>query len=237
MRAMILAAGRGTRLGELGRTIPKVLVDIGGEPLLARQISYLQNNGVERIVVNAHHLAEQIEQFASDHPAADRITVVREPELLGTAGGVRNALKWLGLEPFVVLYGDVIVTEPIAAVMATHDDSGAHATLALYRSANVEGKGTVKLTATNDGSKQRIVAFHEKTTARADAEAYINAGLYVIDPNLIAELPAGVELDFGHDVFPDALARELPLAAHVLQAPAIDMGTPAMLDVARAELG
>jgi mannose-1-phosphate guanylyltransferase len=237
MHAMILAAGRGTRLGELGRTIPKVLVDIGGEPLLARQISYLQDNGVERIVVNAYHLAEQIEQFAADHPAAAHITVVHEPELLGTAGGVRNALECLGSEPFVVLYGDVIVTEPIAAVLATHNDNGACVTLALYRSADIEGKGTVELTAADDGPGQRIVAFHEKTTARADGEAYINAGLYIVDPDLIAELPAGVELDFGHDVFPEALARELPLAAHVLQAPVIDMGTPAMLDVARAALG
>ena len=57
---MILAAGRGTRLGALGRTTPKVLVEIGGQPLLARQLSYLAEAGVERVVVNAHHLAEQI---------------------------------------------------------------------------------------------------------------------------------------------------------------------------------
>ena len=234
MRAMILAAGRGTRLGELGRTVPKVLVDVGGEPLLARQIAYLKDNGIERIVINAHHLAEQIEEFVANHPAAADITVVRESELLGTAGGVRNALELLGSEPFVVLYGDVIVAEPIAPIAAAHTSSDACATLTLYRSSDIEGKGTVELESANGG--QVIVAFHEKTVAHADRQAYVNAGLYVVDPDLIAGLPAGVALDFGHDVFPDALSRERTLAAHVLQAPVIDMGTPAMLDAARAQL-
>ncbi len=113
MNAMILAAGRGTRLGELGQTVPKVLVDVGGEPLLARQIRYLKDGGIERIVINAHHLADQIESFVAEHPHAVDIEVVVEPELLGTAGGVRNALPHLGEGAFVVLYGDVIVDEPV----------------------------------------------------------------------------------------------------------------------------
>ena len=120
MNAMILAAGRGTRLGELGRTVPKILVDVGGEPLLARQIRYLKDGGIERIVINAHHLAEQVESFVAEHSLAPDIDVVVEAELLGTAGGVRNALPHLGEEAFVVLYGDVIVDESITGVVAAH---------------------------------------------------------------------------------------------------------------------
>ena len=74
MNAMILAAGRGTRLGQLGQTVPKVLVDVGGEPLLARQIPYLKDSGIERIVINAHHLADQIQSFAAAHAQASDIT-------------------------------------------------------------------------------------------------------------------------------------------------------------------
>lgn len=228
MHAMILAAGRGTRLGELGKTVPKVLVEVGGEPLLARQIAYLKDNGVERIVINAHHLSDQIQSFAAEHPQAADITVLVEPELLGTAGGVRNALPHLGDDPFVVLYGDVITDEALEPMLASHRRSHAAATLTVYRSQEVEGKGTVALDP--DGT---VRGFREKAVASVGEEAYINAGLYIVDPSLIEDLPAGVASDFGHDVFPAALAEGDRLAGYVLAAPVIDMGTPAMLDVAR----
>lgn len=228
--AMILAAGRGTRLGELGRSVPKVLVEVGGEPLLARQLRYLLEDGpVERVVVNAHHLAPQIERFVAEHPRADAIDVVVEPSLLGTAGGVRNALPLLGDEPFAVLYGDVLIDEPLAELAATHRRAGAAATLTLYRTSEIEGKGTVELTA--GGAVQ---AFNEKSAAaQLDGEAYVNAGLYMLDPDLMSRFPEGIELDFGHDVFPAALAAGVQIAGHVLAERVIDMGTPAMLALAR----
>lgn len=229
---MILAAGRGTRLGKLGETVPKVLVDVGGEPLLARQIAYLKDNGIQSIVINAHHLADQIQDFVAEHPHAIDITVVIESELLGTAGGVRNALPLLGEDPFVVLYGDVITDEPIEPMLMTHRRTHAAATLTVYRSRDVEGKGTVQID--RDGT---VSSFREKTVAIVDEVAYINAGLYIVEPSLIEHLPAGVALDFGHDLFPSALARGQTIAGHILAASVIDIGTPATLDVARGELG
>ncbi len=229
---MILAAGRGTRLGTLGRTTPKILVELDGEPLLARQIRYLKNGGVDRIVLNAHHLADQVEDFVAGHPQADDLEVVVEPELLGTAGGVRNALPLLGEEAFVVLYGDVVVNEPIAAVAETHDRARAVVTLTVYRTAEIEGKGTVEIAP--DGL---VSAFQEKTISHSDGEAYVNAGLYMVDPQLLGDVPADLMLDFGHDVFPTALKRGERIAAHRLAAPVIDIGTPSMLDMARQELG
>lgn len=231
MHAMILAAGRGTRLGELGKTVPKVLVNVGGEPLLARQIAYLNDNGIQRIVINAHHLADQIQGFVAEHPHANDLTVLVEPELLGTAGGVRNALPHLGEEAFVVLYGDVIVDEPIRAVSDTHLRTEAAATLTVYTSSEVDGKGTVQIA--DDGI---INAFHEKAASRVENRtAYVNAGLYIVDPSLLEDLPAGVELDFGHDVFPAALAEKRTFAAHILATSVIDMGTPAALELARGK--
>jgi mannose-1-phosphate guanylyltransferase len=231
MNAMILAAGRGTRLGELGRTVPKILVDVGGEPLLARQIGYLKDGGIERIVINAHHLADQVESFVAKHSLAADIDVVVEAELLGTAGGVRNALPYLGANAFAVLYGDVIVDEPPDMVEETHQRLRGAATLTLYRTTEVEGKGTVEITPAGT-----VSAFHEKAASHVDGNAYVNAGLYVVEPSLVRDLPAGIELDFGHDVFPMALAQGQTLATHVLDAPVIDVGTPAMLDLARDKL-
>jgi NDP-sugar pyrophosphorylase family protein len=231
MNAMILAAGRGTRLGALGKTMPKVLVDVGGEPLLERQIRYLKDGGIERIVINAHHLADQIEDFVANHPSEVAIDVIVEPELLGTGGGVRNALAHLGEEPFVVLYGDVIVNESIRAVSETHWKTETAATLTVYRTREVEGKGTVQVA--DDGT---VAAFHEKAASHTADWAYVNAGLYMIDPCLLADLPSRTALDFGHDVFPAALKRGERIAAHVLAAPVIDIGTPAALELARDPL-
>lgn len=228
MNAMILAAGRGTRLGTLGQQMPKVLVDLKGEPLLEHQIRYLKDSGIERIVINAYHLADQIKSFIATHPVTADIEVVVEAELLGTAGGVRNALPRLGDAPFVVLYGDVLVGEPINDVYETHRRSNAWATLTVYRTNEVDGKGTVQTAP--DGM---VTAFSEKATPSVDDDAYVNAGLYVVDPKLLSPLPLGVPLDFGHDVFPEALQQGRPLAAHLLKARVIDVGTPTMLEMAR----
>jgi|HubBroStandDraft_3_1064219.scaffolds.fasta_scaffold56108_2 NDP-sugar pyrophosphorylase family protein len=227
MNAMILAAGRGTRLGELSMTTPKALVIVAGEPMLARQIRYLRQGGIERIVVNAHHLADQIERFAASHELAEEIDVVVEPELLGTAGGVLNALPLLG-EDFMVLYGDVIVDEPIERMRETHTRLGGACTAAVYRTNEVLGKGTVEVDETGT-----IVGFQEKAYTSIEGEAYVNAGVYFMGSALLSELPSGVPLDFGHDVFPRALQRGEKMVVHVLEKPVIDMGTPDALEMAR----
>src|SRR3954471_19880334 len=114
---MILAAGRGTRLGPLGLTVPKILVEIGGEPLLARQLRYLEREGAQRVVLNAHHLADQIADFVNGYPGPLELVLLVEPKLLGTARGVGNALPYLGDGAFLVLYGDVLVDEPLAPLI------------------------------------------------------------------------------------------------------------------------
>ncbi len=225
---MILAAGRGTRLGELSATTPKALVTVAGEPMLARQIRYLKEGGIERIVINAHHLAEQIEQFASSHEQAEDIEVIVEQELLGTAGGVRNALPLLGEEDFIVLYGDVIVDEPIEAMRETHARLGATCTVTVYRTTEVLGKGTVDV-----DSEGIAVGFHEKASSSVEGKANVSAGVYLMRPSFLSELPVGIPLDFGHDVFPQALQRGERIAVHMLREPVIDMGTPEALELAR----
>jgi NDP-sugar pyrophosphorylase family protein len=222
---MLLGAGRGTRLASLGLNVPKILVDVGGEPLLARQLRYLAREGAERVVVNAHHLAEQVEEFAAQHTGPPELVVVTEPELLGTAGGVRNALPLLGSEPFVVLYGDVLTDAPLAALLDAHARSGAAATLAVYESTETEGKGTIEV-----DSAGRIVAFREKQAQAGEGPALINAGVYVLDPDLVVEfVPEWGACDFGHDVFPRALARRVALQIYRLPDPVLDVGTPETL--------
>ena len=227
---MILAAGRGTRLAALEPDVPKPLVQIGGEPLLARQLRYLAANGILRVVVNAHHLSAAIESFAAEYRslAGPELIVVTEPELLGTAGGVRNALAQLGAEPFVVLYCDVLISEPLAPILATHRHRGAIATLAVYESGQLDAKGVVSV-----DTGGRVNGFVERGSFPQDARGLVNAGLYVVEPSLLERIPAGTVADFGHDVFPDALSRGEHLAVHLLPAPVLDVGTPDALRLAR----
>jgi mannose-1-phosphate guanylyltransferase len=220
VNAMILGAGKGTRLAKLGLGVPKILVDVGGEPLLRRQLRYLAGIGVERVVVNAHHLAEQIEAFAAEHTGAPELVVVREPSLLGTAGGVRNALGELGSEPFLVVYGDVLLGFPLRVPRR------ARATITVYSSMHVEGKGTVEVDADD-----MVVRFREKEDVAPPA--LVNAGVYLLEPDFVRDfVPAGVS-DFGHDVFPAALAAGEPIGVVRLPQPVLDIGTPA--DLARAQ--
>ncbi|HZU60916.1 MAG TPA: NDP-sugar synthase [Solirubrobacteraceae bacterium] len=225
---MILAAGRGTRLAALGLKVPKPLVDVGGQPLLSRQLGYLAGQGVQRVVVNAHHLASAIESFAAEYKSPPELRVVVEPELLGTAGGVRNALDEFDGAPIIVLYGDVLMDAPLAPLLALHRGLDAQATLAVYRSTDVLGKGTL---AVND--EGYVTGFQEKASTAVQDGALINAGLYVLEPEVVSSLPAGTPLDFGHDVFPALIAAGGRLAAHVLQEPVIDVGTPEGLAQAR----
>jgi mannose-1-phosphate guanylyltransferase len=227
LQVMILGAGRGTRLASLGFPVPKILVDLQGEPLLSRQLRYLAGEGATRVVVNAHHHADQVEQFAAAHDGQPELLVSVEPELLGTAGGVRQALSLFEPGPIVVLYGDVITDASMEPMMTAHLESGAAATLAVYASPITKDKGTVIADAAG-----RVTAFAEKDEGAPGARgsSLINAGLYVLDPAFLLKAVApGQTADFGHDVFPAGLRDGVALGIYQLERPVLDIGTPETL--------
>jgi NDP-sugar pyrophosphorylase family protein len=217
---MILAAGLGTRLGALGRRTPKVLARVGGRPLLARHFSYLEREGFGRVVINTHHLGGRIRSFVSAYRGSLEISCIVEESLLGTAGGTRNALPLLEPGPFLVLYGDVLVDEPLAPVFEFHRRQRAFATLVVHEAESAEGKGVVRVDA-----RGRVSSFEEKTH-REPGPVLINSGVYVLETKLLAPLPVGVAADFGKDVFPNALAQGIPIFSYQVASPVIDIGTP-----------
>ncbi len=139
MKAMILAAGRGTRLGPLGRQRPKALVEIQGIPLLAGVISRLARQGFREIIVNTHHLADQVADLLTAYRRSHRLAgltleVSREEQLLDTGGGVQRA-GWFfdDGKPFLVHNVDVLSDLHLGRLLQAHRDSGALATLAVHQ--------------------------------------------------------------------------------------------------------
>lgn len=118
MRAMILAAGRGERLRPLTDTLPKPLAPVGGTPLLVWQLGWLKSAGIERAVINLHHLGEQIEALIGDGSRFGmQVEYSRETTLLETGGGIVNALPLLGSEPFLLMNGDIYTDFPLTRLM------------------------------------------------------------------------------------------------------------------------
>ena len=121
MRAILLAAGLGTRLGELGRDIPKCLIQVGSEPLLGRLLKQLFDAGIEKVLVNTHHRAELIRDYVAQSAFASRVVVTYEPELLGTAGTLRANWDFFQGEPGIVLHGDNYFGKELPGLLETFD--------------------------------------------------------------------------------------------------------------------
>lgn len=217
MKAVLLGAGRGTRLAPLTDIVPKILAPLAGRTLLEHQLEYLAHNRVSEVILNVHHLADRVLELLERVETPVPVRVSREHVLLGTAGALAPLRDDLG-ETFVCLYGDVLTNEPLAGLLASHRRAGGIATLACYRSAETRAKGVVTL----DGSG-RVTEFVEKPASLVGS-AFVNAGLYALEPEIFELIAA--PSSFGIDVWPRALAEGRPIFAHRVAGYVLDVGTP-----------
>ena len=234
MNAMVLAAGKGTRLSALTETIPKPMLPVAGRPVLAHILAWLRRYGVRQVAINLHHHPESIRNyFGSGSDFAMDIIYSEEPELLGTAGGVKKMESFFH-DPFVVVYGDVLTDFDLNALLAFHrdHDDKPHATLTLDRRSDFLQCGIVEL-----GERDQVKAFIEKPKAGDVRSPWVNSGIMVLDRALLKMIPADCFWDFGRDAFPDWLSRGLSI--YGWQMPEgnflIDMGTPEKLAQADRE--
>lgn len=133
MKAMILAAGLGTRLAPLTSNRPKPLVPVGNRPIIHRTITWLKSHGVDEIVVNAHHHRNQIRNYLDGgRPFGIKIHISEEPEILGTGGGIQKTRWFWDNEPFVVVNGDILTDIDLSLAYQTHQKRGDLVTLVLH---------------------------------------------------------------------------------------------------------
>jgi NDP-sugar pyrophosphorylase family protein len=227
LRAVLLAAGLGTRLAPLTDSIPKILAPLGGRPLLERQLAYLEQGGVTEVAVNVHHHADEVIRFLESCETALAVRVSYEPRLLGTGGALLPLRDFL-TEPFLVLYGDVVTDADLADFMECHLRLGGIATLAYYRSTETAGKGLLSLA--GDG---RVASFVEKP--ETSESSCVSAGLYALSPEALAFVRPD-RPDFGHDLWPAMLAAGAAVYGYEFHGYLRDVGSAETLEAANRDL-
>jgi mannose-1-phosphate guanylyltransferase len=238
--AVVLVGGTGTRLRPITADRPKPMVPIAGRPFLAHLLAQLDDAGVRHVIFSCGYLPDAIRRWFGDgSPGGPRITYVVEEAPLGTAGAIRLAADGRVDEPFLALNGDVLAELDLLAFRRFHEQVGSRATIALTPVAEPERYGLVLTDA-----RGAVVAFREKPGAAELADVpgpyRINAGAYVLDPDVLAGVPAGRAVSIEREVFPGLVGHGLH--AWDLTGYWNDIGTPesylaANRHVVRAEVG
>jgi mannose-1-phosphate guanylyltransferase len=206
MKAMVLAAGLGTRLRPLTYELPKPMVPVLDRPVMAHILDLLERHGCRDVIANLHYFPETIRDYFGE-----TIVYREEPELLGTAGGVRNCADFLtdGGEAFLVISGDALTDIDLTRFVARHKAAGGVATLAVKRVADTREFGVVLHDA--DG---RITGFQEKPEPAEALSDLGNCGIYLFEPEIFDYFPKAEFVDWANDVFPALLANDVPFHIH-----------------------
>ncbi len=199
MRALLLAAGIGTRLRPLTNTIPKCLVPIHGRPLLDYWLDLLFTGGIERALINTHWLADQVRSHVEQSPWRSRVDLVYESKLLGTGGTILANRDWFGPEAFLVGHADNLTDFDIAGLIAAHRNrpAGCAMTMLAFRTDDPSSCGILEL-----DTRNVVQAFHEKVPNPPGNLA--NAAVYILETEIIAAAVSlgKAEVDLSTEVIP-----------------------------------
>jgi mannose-1-phosphate guanylyltransferase len=216
-KAMILAAGRGTRARPLSLTAPKPMIPILGRPVLERLLQYLSGSGFREVVINTSYRAAEIEDALRDGSSLGlsigysfegyvdaKGVIVDEP--LGSAGGMRRVQDHSGFfdSTFVVLCGDALIDVDLQDVVAEHRRRGALATLVGKRVPPEEVASYGVVVADASG---HVASFQEKPQPKDAKSNLVNTGIYVFEPRIFDFIPTDGVYDIGSQLFPDLVAR------------------------------
>lgn len=215
MKAMVLAAGLGTRLRPLTFELPKPMVPVLDRPVMAHIVDLLDRHGYGDVIANLHWFPDTIRDYFGD-----RIEYRYEEELLGTAGGVRNCADFLGDGTFLIISGDALTDIDLTRFVARHRAAGGIATLAVKRVADTREFGVVLHDA--DG---RITGFQEKPDPAEALSDLGNCGMYLFEPEIFDYFPRSPFVDWAHDVFPALLANDVPFHIHEIDEYWNDVGS------------
>jgi aminoglycoside/choline kinase family phosphotransferase len=220
MKALILAAGFGTRLAPHTRTRHKALFPVAGIPVLGRMITNLIRAGCTGIAVNTHHLPHQIASYLAEHDFGLPITLSREPEILGTGGAIRRLEHYWDDHPFMVVNADIVTDIDLADVYQHHCLNGAGVTLVMHDHPPFNQVWV---------DEQNRIAGFERFSDPAPPSHHRKmafTGIHVMDAGILHRIPGSGFSDIIH-VYRQMLAEGLPIHAHVVRNHYWqDMGSP-----------
>ena len=204
MKAMVLAAGLGTRLKPLTFEIPKPMVPVLDRPVMAHILGLLERQGFDEVIANLHYFPDSIRGYFGD-----QIEYRYEEELLGTAGGVRNVADFFGDDLVVIVSGDALTDVDLNALVERHRATGGIATLTVKQVPDTREYGVVIHDA--DG---RIQGFQEKPDPAEALSDLGNCGIYCFSPEIFDYFPDRPFVDWAQDVFPALLENDVPFYVH-----------------------
>jgi mannose-1-phosphate guanylyltransferase len=231
MKAMVLAAGLGTRLRPLTYEITKPMVPVLDRPVMEHILDLIDRHSFDGVIANLHYFPDTIRDYFGE-----RISYRYEEELLGTAGGVRACAEFFGEEAFLVISGDALTDIDLTALVARHRESGGIATLSVKQVADTREYGVVL-----HDREGRITGFQEKPEPEEALSDLGNCGIYVFEPAIFDYFPDRPFVDWAKDVFPALLDNDVPFHIHEVHEYWNDVGSLAELrqgtfDALRGEL-
>ena len=237
MYGVIMAGGQGSRLRPLTLTRPKPMVELLGRPVIDFVKDAMHDASIDTVVVTTGYRGEQLERHVESWNSGENplhAWVNQEATPMGTAGSVRLLSEHL-TDTFVVGSGDSVASFDIGALIASHRENGAKVTMALWEVDDPTEFGIVGLSATHlgalDGHLREgfICKFKEKPTAEEAFSNVINAGLYIIEPEVLQLVPEGQKFDFSKQLFPMVLEKGWPMYAKTIDGVWFDVGHPSEL--------
>jgi mannose-1-phosphate guanylyltransferase len=249
MYGVIMAGGQGSRLRPLTLTRPKPMVEVLGRPVIDFVKDAMLEAGIDNVIVTTGYRGEQLQKHVStwpkqaleQHSREISARINQEHTPMGTAGSVR-LLGDLLTETFVVGSGDSVASFDISGLLDAHKKSGAKVTMALWEVEDPSDFGIVGLSTIHNGEldgKLRegyIRKFKEKPSPQEAFSNVINAGLYIIEPEVLALVPLGEKFDFSKQLFPMVLEKNWPMYAKTIDGVWFDVGNPMELLNAQSTL-
>jgi mannose-1-phosphate guanylyltransferase len=222
MKAVVLVGGQGTRLRPITFDIPKALVPLRNRPFMGYMLDFLRRGGLDGAVLSLGYLPDPIQAYLAGWDGINEFSVdyAIEERALGTAGGIKNAEEYLDGETFVVVNGDVLTGTDLAEAVRFHKASDALATITLTSVEDPTAYGLVEV-----DHDMVVKRFLEKPAADEVTTNLVNAGIYVLEPEVLGMIPAGREVSIEREIFPELQAQGR-LRAHVSSSYWRDIGTP-----------
>jgi len=198
VKAMVLAAGRGERLRPLTDHQPKPMMTLAGKPIIHYTLTYLRNCGIREVIINLHHLGEQIRSYVGNGSAWDlAVTYSQERVLLGTGGGVQKAAPFLVQGPFLVMNSDVVLELDLLDVLRFHRDREASVTMVLRKDPQVDRYGAIGI-----DSESQVRQFPGRTpTPWGPWRKLMFTGVHILEPAVFSYMPGDVSVFSIIDVY------------------------------------